>query len=170
MGRLSMRNNLDRLYSLWEVASAATGCYSKDMTSRQRFVRPLYVAAGFASIVLGVIGIFLPLLPTTPFLLLAAFCFSKGSERWHAWLLGHKYLGKSIRDWNEHGVIRPRAKVMCLGLMVLTMGYTVIFSSIPIYGRLTVLGIGIYTSIFVLTRPSRPKALQEVHSDVRSAI
>ncbi len=119
--------------------------------------KTLFILAGWASVILGVIGIFLPLLPTTPFLLLAAYCFSRGSERWHAWLLNQPYLGKAIRDWNEHGVIRPRAKAMCVGLMVVTMGFTTVFLAIPIYGKVSMLAIGLYTTIFVLSRPSRPR-------------
>ena len=116
-----------------------------------------FIVAGFTSVLLGVIGIFLPLLPTTPFLLLAAFCFSKGSARWHRWLLSQPYLGKAILDWNQHGVIRPRAKLMCVSLMVVTMGYSVGFVKMPIYGKITMVLIGLYTTTFVLTRPSRPR-------------
>jgi uncharacterized membrane protein YbaN (DUF454 family) len=132
----------------------------------QRFRKGLLVAAGWTSVVLGVLGIFLPLLPTTPFLLLAAYCFSKGSDRWHAWLLNQPYLGKAIRDWNEHGVIRPRAKFMCVGLMVATMGYTAGFLRIPIYGKVSMLAIGAYTTLFVLTRPSRPR--RPVHPEMQA--
>lgn len=113
------------------------------------------IAAGFLSIALGVIGIFLPLLPTTPFLLLAAFCFSKGSERWHSWLLSQPHLGKAIRDWNEHGVIRPRVKVVCISMMAATLAYSLFVASFPIYGRLTLVAISLWVTIFVGTRPSR---------------
>ncbi|MFN7684795.1 MAG: YbaN family protein [Oligoflexia bacterium] len=117
--------------------------------------RPILVACGFLSLALGVIGIFLPLLPTTPFLLLSAFCFSKGSERWHAWLMRQPHIGPAIDDWNRHGVIRPKAKVMCLSCMALTLVYTVGFATFPIYGRVTVLLICSYVAVFVATRPSR---------------
>lgn len=73
-------------------------------------LRPLWLLAGFASLVLGVIGIFLPLLPTTPFVLLAAFCFSRGSARLEAWMLGHPRLGPLIRDWRATRAVPLRAK------------------------------------------------------------
>jgi hypothetical protein len=118
--------------------------------------RLFLVAVGFLSLALGVLGIFLPLLPTTPFLLLSAFCFSKGSPRWHAWLMSQPHLGPAIEEWNRHGVIRTRVKVMCLGLMAVTSGYSIFFASFPIYGRLALLLMCLWVAIFVSTRPSRP--------------
>ena len=69
----------------------------------------------------------LPVLPTTPFVLLAAWFFSKGSKRLHAWLLSSKTFGPIILDWERHGVIRPRAKALSLTMMALLFGYTLIF-------------------------------------------
>jgi len=80
-----------------------------------------YNVAGCACVGLAFLGLFLPLLPTTPFLLLAAFCFSRGSERLHGWLLGHRTMGPIIRDWNERRVIRPRVKVLAAITVVLLL-------------------------------------------------
>ncbi len=68
------------------------------------------MAAGLAWVALGLLGLFLPLLPTTPFLLLAAGCFARSSDRLHGWMLGHPRLGPLVRDWEAHGAIRPHAK------------------------------------------------------------
>ena len=120
-------------------------------------MRPLLITGGFLCVGLGILGLLLPVLPGTPFFLLAAYLFSKGSQRWHAWLLGQRHMGPMIREWNEHGMIRPRAKVMCLTIMALSMGYSIGFVTMPIYGKITIALIGLYTSTFVLTRPSKPK-------------
>ena len=73
-------------------------------------MRFLYAALGILSLGLALIGVVLPLLPTVPFLLLAAFCFARSSERLHFWLLTHRSFGPMIMDWNERGAIRPGAK------------------------------------------------------------
>jgi uncharacterized membrane protein YbaN (DUF454 family) len=73
-------------------------------------LRVLYLVLGFAALALGLVGLFLPLLPTVPFLILAAFLFSKGSRRLEGWLLGHPRLGPPIRAWRESRSISRKAK------------------------------------------------------------
>ena len=81
-------------------------------------MRCLYLAVGWLSLGLGVAGIFLPLLPTTPFLLLTAFCFSRGSPTLHRWLLRQPQIGPAIRDWEEKKVVPVRAKVVATVLLI----------------------------------------------------
>ena len=69
-------------------------------------MRFIYLCLGLFSVLLAGVGIALPLLPTVPFLLLAAFFFARSSERLHNWLLSHATFGPMISDWNEHGAIR----------------------------------------------------------------
>lgn len=84
----------------------------------------MWVILGWLCVGLGVIGIALPLLPTTPFLLLAALCFSKGSEKIYQWLVSHPTLGPPIRDWQDKRSISRRSKVVAsitmLVLLVIT--------------------------------------------------
>lgn len=72
--------------------------------------RALWLAAGAIALLTGIVGIFLPLLPTTPFVLLAAFCFSRGSERWERWLVAHPRYGPMVRDWRANRAVPLRAK------------------------------------------------------------
>lgn len=74
------------------------------------FVRHVFIALGFAALLLGLIGVFLPILPTTPFILLAAAFFARGSERFHSWLLQHHLTGPLIVDWYEHRSLRASVK------------------------------------------------------------
>lgn len=83
---------------------------SKLKLHHSAFVRHVFIALGFAALVLGFIGIFLPILPTTPFILLAAAFFARGSERFHTWLLQHRITGPLIVDWYEHRSIRAGVK------------------------------------------------------------
>jgi len=118
-------------------------------------LRTTLVIAGCAFVVVGVVGIFLPLLPTTPFLLLAAFCFDKGSPKFHAWILNHKVLGPPILDWKRGQVIRPRNKAMACALILVTSYFVLAKPAIPVIGKvvygLTMLGV----VSFILTRKSR---------------
>lgn len=70
----------------------------------------LFFSLGLTSLILGIIGVILPLLPTTPFILLSAYCFAKSSATFHRWLLSHRVFGPMINDWQRGHIIRKRAK------------------------------------------------------------
>ena len=72
--------------------------------------RALWLLLGLVAVGLGAVGVVLPLLPTTPFLLLAAFAFARSSERWHQWLVNHQIFGPLIEDWNRYGAISEARK------------------------------------------------------------
>lgn len=74
-------------------------------------MKALWATAGVISLAFGFIGIVLPLLPTVPFVLLAAFCFARSSERLNEWLLDHQVFGPLIEDWRRSGAIQPKAKL-----------------------------------------------------------
>ncbi|MEG1759104.1 MAG: YbaN family protein [Alistipes sp.] len=86
-------------------------------------MKSFYILLGSLSLTLGIIGIFVPLLPTTPFLLLAATLFFNSSPRLYVWLTHHKYFGEYIRNYRENHAIPLRAKIVSLTLMWATMGY-----------------------------------------------
>lgn len=82
-------------------------------------MRGVYLTLGIGFVVLGFIGAFLPVLPTTPFLILAAACFARSSPRLENWLLQHRRFGPLLRNWRERGAIPVKAKLMALGGMAL---------------------------------------------------
>ena len=90
-----------------------------------RAKKALLVAAGSLCIVLAVLGVFLPLLPTTPFLLLASACYVRSSERLHGWLIRNRLLGGYIRNFKERRGIPLRAKVVTVALLWLPLLYSV---------------------------------------------
>ncbi len=91
--------------------------------------RIFWLCVGILSITLGMIGIFLPILPTVPFLILAAFCFARSNRKWEAWLMNHPVYGPPIRDWREKGVISRRGKLMA----------TAAFTASIVFGLLTLI-------------------------------
>jgi len=84
-------------------------------------VRILFFFLGSLCVGLAILGIVLPLLPTTPFLLLAGACYARGSERAHRWLLSNRLLGPTLRRWDENRTISIRAKTAAIGLMFIMM-------------------------------------------------
>jgi uncharacterized membrane protein YbaN (DUF454 family) len=89
-----------------------------------RIRRLLLLSVGILALGLGIAGIFLPLLPTTPFLLAAAACFVRSSERMYRWLMGHRWFGPLIRNYRHHRAITKRNKIVTLTLLWCTIGYT----------------------------------------------
>lgn len=85
-------------------------------------MRVIWSLLGVLSLGLGLAGVFLPLLPTTPFALLAAYCFARSSPRMHRWLMEHPRLGPSVRNWREHRAISRRAKRAATAAVALAFG------------------------------------------------
>lgn len=103
----------------------------------------LYLIAGWISVALGIIGIPTPLLPTTPFLLLAAFCFARGSQRWHDWLVNHRVLGAYITAFRDQRGLTVKQKWRIAFSILLTLVITFYFAP-RIEGRLGVIVIGAF--------------------------
>jgi uncharacterized protein len=100
---------------------------AKDMIFMQRPIRFMLTAFGTLCVILGVVGMFLPLLPTTPFLLLAALCYSRGSPRFYHWLLNNRWCGEYIRNYREGRGITLRQKIFSIAMVWLAIGYSVFF-------------------------------------------
>lgn len=114
-------------------------------------MRYLLIGMGSVSVFLGVLGIFLPLLPTTPFLLLACALYAKSSERFHAWLLNHNILGKYIRDYTERRGLPKRTKVLTLLLLWVTIGLSLVFVTENLIIRIILLTAAAAVSVHILS-------------------
>ena len=112
---------------------------------------PLFIV-GIISLCLGLIGAVLPVLPTTPFILLSAYCFSKSSDRFYNWLINIPAFGKSIQNWNEKGSISRRAKVLCFISISGVIIYFCFFSNMVLFAKIILPSTLIPVLIFVLTR------------------
>ena len=128
--------------------------------------RWVFVGAGFVCLGLGITGIILPLLPTTPFLLLAAACFARGSERFYMALLRNRYFGGFIRDWRESRGIPLRTKIWVIAILWIVLGATAIWAVPLWYVRLLLLSIGAGVSCFIGMQPTKPKESEECRERV----
>ena len=118
-------------------------------------MRLLWLLLGGLFLGLGILGVVLPVLPTTPFLLLAAGCFAKSSPRLHGWLLSHPTFGPPIRNWQENGAISRRAKRLAVGSMAAVLVGSVAAGA-PwrlLLAQVALMAVG---AGFVLTRPDGP--------------
>ena len=130
---------------------------NENVTPASKLARPFLLAMGWVAVVLGVIGVVVPGLPTTPFLLVALWAFSKSSKRFYDWLYNHPRLGPPLRDWRQQGVIPMKAKVLAIATMTLSLLW-IIFGIANDWVLPTIVAACLIPpAIFILTRPSQPK-------------
>lgn len=110
----------------------------------------LLALAGILAVVLGLIGVFVPVLPTTPFLLLAAACFVRSSPRLYVWLIHHKWLGAHIRNYREHRAVSLPAKVTALVLLWGVIGATALLAVTAWWGRLLLGAVAVGVTLHLL--------------------
>lgn len=123
---------------------------------RSLMIRLLLLTVGWLSVGLGVLGIFLPVLPTTPFLLLAAACFMRSSQRFYRWLTHHRHLGSWVRDYlNGQGIPR-RAKAYAIGLMWLSILLSAYLVPVA-WVRVLLLISASLVSLYILRLPTLPR-------------
>lgn len=120
-----------------------------------RTVRVLLWIAGSVSLVLGVIGIVLPGLPTTPFILLAAACYAKASPRLHQWLLHHRWFGPMLRDWESDHSLSKRTKTVAVMSMLVMVGFSIWSFQGRLAVQLVLLVSGAIGAFVVLRIPTR---------------
>ncbi len=120
-------------------------------------MRYLWLMFGFFATGCGIAGAVLPLVPTTPFLLLAAYAFARSSPRFHSWLINHRRFGPLIVNWQRHGSIDPRSKRMAMAVMAIALlSSWLLGASVRILIIQAVVLCG--SAAFILTRPDGPAA------------
>ncbi|SLN69400.1 YbaN family protein [Oceanibacterium hippocampi] len=120
--------------------------------------RRLYLLLGFVCVALGIAGVVLPVLPTTPFMLLALWAFARSSERLHDWLYHHPRFGPPLRRWRDHGVIPLRAKLTAIATMAASLVGLVVFSAAPPWAIASAAALMAVGATVILSRPSRVRA------------
>lgn len=117
--------------------------------------RAFFVSAGTAALALGIAGIFVPLLPTTPFLLLASACYLRGSGRMHRWLLSHGRLGGYIRDFEAGRGVPRRAKIVAIGALWISIAHAGVVLGDP-YAALALAALAAAVTAYLLRLPTAP--------------
>jgi uncharacterized membrane protein YbaN (DUF454 family) len=125
-------------------------------------IRIVLLALGTVFLGLGLLGVVLPGLPTTPFVLLAAACYVRSSRRLYAWLVGHKVFGKLIRDFQEQRAIPKAAKIASVATMTVMVTISALFLLKPLWTKLLVAALGAAGALVVLLFPTaRPRSEDE---------
>lgn len=115
-----------------------------------RSLRAVLLVLGIACVAVGLLGIVVPVLPTTPFLLLAAFFFARSSPRWHRWLMANPLCGDYVRCYVERRAMRQRHKIVTLALLWAGIGSSIAFAASTLWLRLILAAVAIAVTIHVL--------------------
>ena len=119
-------------------------------------MRPLLFILGWLLFAVGFVGVFIPVLPTTVFMLLALWCFSRSSDRFHDWLYTHRHFGPPLQLWQEHRVIPLTAKYVAVLFMTVSLIYVFAFTSTPVWAKTLMSSSMAFGALFILTKPSFP--------------
>jgi uncharacterized membrane protein YbaN (DUF454 family) len=137
--------------------------YSAEMRKHNSLtVRIVFLGLGTLFVALGIVGIFLPVLPTTPFILLAAACYARASTRFYNWLLNNRILGPTILEWRRYRSIPYRVKWTAIILMVVTLSISIVFFVPWMELRIGLAILGVALGVYLYTIPSRDQPRKEV--------
>ena len=129
----------------------------QDKATHNLLARRLYLLLGWSFFGLGAVGAVVPGLPTTLFMLLALWAFSKSSQRFHDWLYAHPNFGPPLQQWRNYRVIPLKAKLLAVTMMTLSFTYLFFFTTINAWILLLIALIMLYGTAFILSKPSRIK-------------
>jgi len=118
--------------------------------------RAVFLLLGLACVGLGLAGAVLPVLPTTPFMILALWCFARSSVRFHNWLYHHPLFGPPLQQWERYRVIPPLAKFASVSAMAVSMVVVALYSSAPWYALAAMALFLLASAGYILSKPSRP--------------
>jgi len=116
----------------------------------RNWTRPLLIIAGTLLVGLGIIGILVPVLPTTPFLLLAATCYARSSQRFYHWLLNNKWFGNYIKNYIQRKGVPLKVKILAITWLWIVIGFSVVFAVEGFLVRLILIVIAIGVSIHII--------------------
>ncbi|HEX2369657.1 MAG TPA: YbaN family protein [Acidimicrobiia bacterium] len=125
--------------------------------ARSRTKRAIYLGLGIFMLAIGIVGVWLPLIPTTGPVLLAAWCFARSSERFDQWMLNHRVFGPIVRDWRSGAGFTVRAKVIAVIALAVTFGVSIAFVVDNLGVRIGLAALGLALAVFIVSRPTKPR-------------
>lgn len=117
----------------------------------KKILKYILIGFGWIFVALGIIGIFVPLMPTTVFFILAAASFARSSDRFYSWLINHPRFGKFIKDYREKRGMPLKSKIIAVGMLYLTIGSSAYFFTDSLWVRLLLISIAIGVSTYILS-------------------
>ena len=130
--------------------------YEERPLKSSRIMRPLWYVVGWTALALAAAGAILPLLPTTPFLLVAAWAFGKCSHRWRRWIHNQPTFGPLVKAWERHGVIPIWGKVAALGTMATSFVILCLSGRLPLWALILIGATLTAVAAYIVSRPGRP--------------
>jgi uncharacterized membrane protein YbaN (DUF454 family) len=128
--------------------------------ARSRTRRTIYLGLGIFMLGIGIVGVWLPLIPTTGPVLLAAWCFARSSERFDQWMLNHRVFGPIVRDWRSGAGFTVRAKVIAVVALAVTFGVSIFFVVDNLAVRIGLAALGLALAVFIVSRPTKPRSAE----------
>jgi len=148
-----MSKNTNNIYG---TVSRPTHTERNNNHVKSPFLRWVLIFCGWTSIGCGVIGIFLPIVPTVPFLLLAAACFAKSSERFHRWLMEHNHLGPLLHDYLKGSGIPLKAKLMTISLIWISFPTSAVLFAEALWLKVLLIAAAVAISSYLFFLPTAP--------------
>ncbi|MBL0226703.1 MAG: YbaN family protein [Geobacteraceae bacterium] len=130
---------------------------------KSKLLRWMLICCGWCSIAAGVVGIFLPIVPTVPFLLLAAACFARSSPQFHSWLLEHDQLGPLIRDYLTSGAIPLRVKRTAIGMVWVSFPVSAFLFAPAVWLKAALIAVAAVVTLYLLRLPTIPPSGDDYH-------
>lgn len=132
--------------------------YGSEVKLEERtWLRRIYWTAGTLALVVGIVGIFLPVLPTVPFILLASVCYARASRRLYNWLMNHRWFGPPLRDWKRTKTLPSKVKVMAISMIAISASVSVFFliplMPVKIFVAVCCTAVSLYLAFVIPTRP-----------------
>ncbi len=119
----------------------------------EKYQKTIQLILGHLALATGIVGIVLPLLPTTPLIILAAYFYSKSSPLWHQKIIDHKRLGPVVQKWEEEGAISLKGKILATFMITFLFSLTIYLTTLPIALKISLVLIAFAIIFFILTRP-----------------